>query len=57
MRTFFAITRRSTGRGHVVQKQFKSFPVQADDHFYAVCRYVERNVRRANFVQNAENWQ
>ena len=32
------------GTGHLVQGRFKSFPVQADEHFYAVARYVEPEV-------------
>jgi putative transposase len=31
----------------VYQGRFKSFPIQDDDHFYVVCRYVERNALRA----------
>ena len=31
------------GLGHVYQGRYKSFPVQSDDHFWAVARYVERN--------------
>jgi putative transposase len=49
--------RHSTGSGHVYQGRFKSFPVQENDHFYAVCRYVERNALRANLVERAEDWQ
>ena len=48
--------RHSTGTGHVYQGRFKSFPVQEDEHFYAVCRYVERNALRANLVTRAEDW-
>lgn len=48
--------RRSTGTGHVYQGRFKSFPVQDDEHFYTVCRYVERNAKKANLVKRAENW-
>jgi putative transposase len=48
--------RRSTGSGHVYQGRFKSFPVQDDEHFYTVCRYVERNALRANLVERAEDW-
>ena len=48
--------RHSTGTGHVYQGRFKSFPVQDDDHFYTVCRYVERNALRANLVKHAEDW-
>ncbi|MEO8497102.1 MAG: transposase, partial [Planctomycetota bacterium] len=39
--------RHSTGSGHVYQGRFKSFPVQDDEHFLTVCRYVERNAQRA----------
>lgn len=48
--------RKSTGSGHVYQGRFKSFPIQADDHYYTVARYVERNARRANLVSRAEDW-
>jgi putative transposase len=48
--------RGSAGTGHLYQGRFKSFPVQEDDHFYAVCRYVERNALRARLVNRAENW-
>ena len=46
----------TTGLGPLYQGRFKSFPVEADDHFYTVCRYVERNALRANLVSKAENW-
>jgi putative transposase len=48
--------RHSAGHGHVYQGRFKSFPVQDDEHFYTVCRYVERNALRANLVKRAEDW-
>jgi len=38
------------------QGRFKSFPVETDDHFYTVVRYVERNAARANLVESAEAW-
>ncbi len=44
------------GTGHLYQNRFKAFPVQADEHFYAVVRYVERNALRANLVARAEEW-
>jgi len=44
------------GYGHLYQSWFKSFPVQSDEHFYVVCRYVERNPLRANLVASAEDW-
>ena len=49
--------RRYVGLGHVYQGRYKSFPVEEDDHFLAVARYVERNALRANLVSRAENWQ
>lgn len=47
---------QTTGSGHVYQGRFKSFPIQADDHFLTVCRYVERNALRANLCEQAEEW-
>jgi putative transposase len=38
------------------QGRFKSFPVEKDDHFLTVCRYVERNALRADMVARAEQW-
>lgn len=46
----------TTGHGHIYQGRFKSFPVQDDDHFYVLCRYVERNASRAGLVDRAEDW-
>ena len=48
--------RQTVGEGHLYQGTYKSFPVQDDDHFYTVCRYVERNALRANLVERAEDW-
>jgi putative transposase len=33
-----------------------NLPVQEDEHFYTVARYVERNALRAGVVKRAENW-
>ena len=46
----------SAGTGHLYQGRYKSFPVQSDEHFLTVCRYVERNSRGSNLVQCAEEW-
>jgi putative transposase len=48
--------RHRVGYGHLYQGRYKSFPVDSDDHFYHVARYVERNALRANAVQRAEDW-
>jgi putative transposase len=48
---------KTSGTGPVYQGRFKSFPVQTDEHFLTVARYVERNARRAKLVKSAEAWQ
>jgi len=48
--------KNKVGYGHLYQGRFKSFPVQTDDHFYTVVRYVERNALRANMAETAEAW-
>jgi len=44
------------GEGHVYQGRYKSFPIEDDEHFYHVVRYVERNALRAGLVDEAEQW-
>ena len=46
----------TSGEGHLYQGRFKSFPIQDDEHFRTVCRYVERNALRAGLVSRAEDW-
>jgi putative transposase len=48
---------QTAGTGPVYQGRFKAFPVQTDEHFLTVARYVERNALRANLVDRAEEWQ
>jgi putative transposase len=48
--------RHTSGSGHLYQGRFKSFPVQDDEHLYAVARYVERNAARAGLVRKAQQW-
>ncbi len=48
--------RGTTGAGHLYQGRYKSFPVGADAHFLAVCRYIEQNALRARLVNRAETW-
>jgi putative transposase len=47
---------RTAGTGPLYQGRFKSFPIQEDDHLWAVLRYVERNPLRANMVEKAGEW-
>lgn len=47
---------KTIGYGHVYQGRYKSFPVQTDEHFLQVARYIERNPLRANLVQKAQDW-
>jgi putative transposase len=46
----------TAGTGPLYQGRFRSFPIQQDDHFLTVCRYVERNALRANVVKSAQRW-
>lgn len=46
----------TAGSGHLYQGRFKSFPIEQDEHFYTVARYVERNPLRAGLVERAEQW-
>ena len=46
----------TAGTGPIYQGRFKSFPIELDEHFLTVCRYVERNALRANLVRQAQNW-
>jgi len=48
--------RDQVGFGHVYQARFKSFPVETDEYFYQVVRYVERNPVKADLVERAEDW-
>lgn len=48
--------RREIGYGHLYQERYKSFPVETDDHFYQLVRYVERNALRANLAPCAGLW-
>jgi hypothetical protein len=46
----------TSGQGHIDQGRCKSFPIQDDEHLLTVCRYVEQNALRAEFVERAEEW-
>jgi len=48
--------RQEIGYGHLYQGRYKSFPVQTDECFYQVVRYVERNALRANLAPLAQLW-
>ena len=48
--------RQYTSSGHVWQGRFKAFPIQKDEHYLSVLRYVERNPLRANLVERAQDW-
>lgn len=49
--------RHYNSSGHVWQGRFKAFPVQSDEHYLAVLRYVERNPLRANIVERSQDWE
>lgn len=47
---------QTVGVGHLYQGRYKSFPVQSDEYFLTVCRYVEQNPLRAGLVTNPLDW-
>jgi putative transposase len=47
---------RTIGYGHIYQGRYKSFPVQDNQYFLSLVRYVERNAKRASLVGRAEQW-
>jgi putative transposase len=50
------LSRCTIGSGAVYQGRYKAIPVQTGEHFYTLCRYVERNALRAGLVAKAEDW-
>jgi putative transposase len=46
----------TAGQGPLYQGRFKCFPIQQDEHFLTVCRYVEANACRARLSKRAEDW-
>jgi len=50
------VAHRTAGTGPLYQGRFKSFPIQEDEHLWAVLRYVERNPLRAGVVEKAAEW-
>lgn len=50
------VAHRTVGHGHLYQGRYKSFPVQADEHFLNLCRYVESNAVTAGLADRAELW-
>lgn len=48
--------KNAIGHGHLYQGRYRSFLCEQDGHFLTLVRYVERNAKKANLVQNAEDW-
>jgi putative transposase len=46
----------TVGYGPLYQGRFKAFAIEEDAHLLTVLRYVERNPRRANLVDAAQDW-
>ena len=51
------VTKNTIGQGHLYQGRYKSFICEKDQHLLTLLRYVERNAKKANLVQKAEDWQ
>ena len=47
----------TAGMGHLYQGRFKSFPVQSNEYYLTVMRYIESNPLRAELVQSSKDWQ
>jgi putative transposase len=47
----------SSGTGPMYQECVQFLPVQLDEHFLPVARYVEPNALQASLVGRAEDWQ
>lgn len=52
----YHVSHKTTGFGHLYQGRYKSFPVQTNEYFLQMVRYVERNPVRAKLVKKAEQW-
>ena len=50
------VAKRTVGHGALYQGRYKSFPVQDDQHYLTLCRYVERNALAARLCERAEAW-
>ena len=48
-------TKTKSDLAGVYRGRIKSFPIQNDDHFLTMSRYVERNALRANLVNRADD--
>ena len=50
------LAKDTVGQGHIYQGRYKSFIVQTDAYLLNLIMYVERNAKRANLVERAEDW-
>jgi len=48
--------KKTIGEGHLYQGRYKSFLCQTDDYLLSLIRYVERNAKKANMCNLAEDW-
>ena len=48
--------KRNNTSGHLWQGRYKCFPVQKNQYFEIVMRYIERNPLRAKLVRKIEKW-
>lgn len=50
------IATETCGEGVLYQGRYRAIPVQTEEYFLTVARYVERNPLRAGLVSRAEDW-
>jgi putative transposase len=46
----------TSGSGHLYQGRYKSFPVQTDEYFLTLMRYIEANAVRPTMVNRVQDW-
>ena len=52
----FHVSHGTVGIGHLYQSRYKSFPVQDNNYYLTVMRYIEANPVRGELVKNAADW-
>lgn len=50
-------SKKTIGEGHLYQGRYKSFLCQTDEYLFSLIRYVERNAKKANLCNLAEDWE
>ena len=52
----YHVSHNTTGNGHIYQDRFKSSPVQGNNYYLNLLRYIEANPVKASVVKNSVHW-